>query len=84
MAALGAVGCLQAYLMWNFITSQLARMREASSLSQPLRKKAEKKLPLRKKDKKRSAEDEVSDLPEVDQNTAKKNNSVRARAQKVK
>lgn len=82
MIALAAVGVLQAYLMWNFITSQLARIRELTSVQQPSRKKSDKKAPLKKKDKKRSDDDEVSDLPEVDQNTAKK--AVRARAQKAK
>jgi len=82
MGALAAVGCLQAYLMWNFITSKLASIREASSLS--VRRKADKKAPPKvKKEKKRLTDEEVNDLPEVDQNTAKKNN-LRARTQKAK
>lgn len=75
---------LQAYLMWNFITSQLAKMREQSTLQQPSKKKSEKKpVVTKKKDKKRSVDDDMNELTEVDQNTAKKQN-LRSRAQKSK
>jgi len=68
-----AVCLLQAWMMWNFITFHLKRMRErtaAASLAK--RKGATKKEKKSKKDEGKPAQEEdVSLLPEVDQNTKK-------------
>nr|CAD7412423.1 unnamed protein product [Timema poppensis] len=69
MACLFAVCNLQAWLMWNFITFHLKRMREQSSSQAVARKpKVDKRLAAKKKkdEHKRSGEDD--ELPEVDQN----------------
>ncbi|PSN55048.1 Translocating chain-associated membrane protein 1-like 1 [Blattella germanica] len=78
IAALAAVCLLQAWLMWNFITFHLKRMREQTPAQPVARKpKQEKKSASKKKkeDHKRNVEDD--ELPEVDQNTKK---SLRSRA----
>ncbi|RWS04976.1 translocating chain-associated membrane protein 1-like protein [Dinothrombium tinctorium] len=61
-----AVCLLQAWMMWNFITFHLKRMREKAAEVQQQQKK---KVKGHKKAKK--AEDDVNELPEVDQNTKK-------------
>merc|ERR1712012_31463 len=79
-----AVGLLQAWLMWNFITFHLRRLREnqgtsaaASGGAAPARSKKtmqeKAKERKEKKPKKGAASDDAdeNDLPEVDQNTTK-------------
>jgi len=84
VVALVAVGCLQAWLMFHFITFHLRRIRESKTNSAGAgglggaknRKSQQEKAKARKeKTKKESKEeggDDVNELPEVDQNT--KNN----------
>lgn len=67
---------LQAWMMWNFINFHLRRMRERAAAAASSRKKAlakkEKKAANRKDEQlKQKSEDEVNELPEVDQNTKK-------------
>jgi len=72
IAALAAVCLLQAWLMWNFITFHLKRMREQAPVQPVARKPKQDKKSASKKKKeehKRSVEDD--ELPEVDQNTKK-------------
>jgi len=75
-----SVCLVQAWMMWNFITFHLKRFRERSQLN---KKKANvKKDKRQKKDEvKRNSEEDVSELPEVDQNTKK---DLRARAAATK
>jgi len=64
-----AICLLQAWMMWNFINFHLKRIRERAAQIASSKKKA-----LAKKEKKllkKTSEDEVSELPEVDQNTKK-------------
>lgn len=68
---LAATCLLQAWMMWNFITFHLKRLREKTIASRKL------KSPTKKRGK-ASQEDDISTLPEVDQNTAQ-NGSLRAR-----
>lgn len=68
---LAATCLLQAWMMWNFITFHLKRLREKTVAS----RKA--KSPTKKRGKV-AQEDDISNLPEVDQNTAQ-NGSLRAR-----
>lgn len=78
IGALTTVCLLQAWMMWNFITFQLKRMREQAPVQPVARKpKQEKKAASkkRKEEHKRNVEDD--ELPEVDQNTKK---SLRSRA----
>jgi len=65
---LAAVCLLEAWMMWNFINFHLRRMREKAAEAAALRKKSAGGV--RKKPKKTEKED-VSELPEVDQNTNK-------------
>lgn len=69
-----AVCLVQAWMMWNFIHFHLRRLRERQALAAASRKKAaEKKAKKPKKeDSKRSSEEDVSELPEVDQNTRRR------------
>lgn len=81
--ALVAIGFLQAFLMWNFITSSIRRMRENAAntaLNAPSTKarktqqekaKARKERPKNKESKDDGVDDENDELTEVDQNTKK-------------
>jgi translocating chain-associated membrane protein 1 len=79
-----AVGLLQAWLMWNFITFHLRRMREsqnagnaagggAGGAAKGTRKSQQEKAKDRKanRPKREDGDDQENDLPEVDQNTKK-------------
>lgn len=68
-----AVCLLQAWMMWNFINFHLKRMRERAAQIASTKKKAlaKKEKRLKKDELKKASEDEVNDLPEVDQNTKK-------------
>uniref|UniRef100_A0A646QE16 Translocating chain-associated membrane protein n=1 Tax=Hemiscolopendra marginata TaxID=943146 RepID=A0A646QE16_9MYRI len=69
-----AVCLLQAWMMWNFITFHLRRLREKAALAMTTSKKKGlmKKDRRSKKDEGKSTQEEdVSLLPEVDQNTKK-------------
>lgn len=66
-----AVCLLQAWMMWNFITFHLKRMREraaAAAPKKPAKAKSQKKV--------KKVEEDVSELPEVDQ-AAKKSSKVK-------
>jgi translocating chain-associated membrane protein 1 len=84
--ALVAIGLLQAWLMWNFITFHIRRMREnaalsssaaAANASEKKRKTQQEKAKARKEKQvvsKKEAEkenDDEMDLPEVDRDTKK-------------
>lgn len=77
--ALIAVCLLQAWLMWNFITFHLRRMREAKSAASEAksssvgRKKTQQEKAKARKENKKSEDDKDKDeyLPEVDQDTKK-------------
>ncbi|GLV32140.1 TRAM [Carabus blaptoides fortunei] len=79
LVLLGGVCALQAYLMFNFITQLLAKVRENKAAPVVVRGPKPKKDKSKKVVKK--VEKEESDLPEVDQNT---NKNLRSRAQKTK
>merc|ERR1712062_755172 len=71
-----AVCLLQAWMMWNWITFQVKRMRESkntssssSSAASKTRKTEQEKAKARKL--KKEQEDRESDLPEVDQDAKK-------------
>lgn len=82
IAALVAVCTLQAWLMWNFITQQLKKLREQAAQQAPARKpKQEKRSASKKKKEEHKRKEEDDELPEVDQNTKK---SLRSRASAVK
>lgn len=68
---LAATCLLQAWMMWNFITFHLKRLREKTASSRKT------KSPMKKRGKV-AQEDDISTLPEVDQNTAQ-NGSLRPR-----
>ncbi|KAK3088629.1 hypothetical protein FSP39_021485 [Pinctada imbricata] len=67
---LAAICLLQAWMMWNFINFHLRRMREKSASS-----RKQLKSPVKKK---KVADEDISSLPEADQNTASEN-GVRSR-----
>lgn len=69
---LAATCLLQAWMMWNFITFHLKRLREKT-----LATRSKTKSPMKKRGKV-AQEDDISNLPEVDQNTAQ-NGSLRSR-----
>nr|KAG5698887.1 hypothetical protein BaRGS_006781 [Batillaria attramentaria] len=70
-----AASCLmQAWLMWNFITFQLRKLRERSVATRKTRS------PSKKKPVRAAGDDEINSLPEVDQNSATENGSLRTRA----
>lgn len=72
IAALAAVCLLQAWLMWNFITFHLKRMRELAPIQPVARKpKQDKKSSSKKKKEEHKRNVEDDELPEVDQNTKK-------------
>ncbi|GFY58862.1 translocating chain-associated membrane protein 1 [Trichonephila inaurata madagascariensis] len=64
---------LQAWMMWNFINFHLKRMRERAALLASTKKKAlaKKDKKLKKDELKKASEEDVNELPEVDQNTKK-------------
>ena len=62
-----AVCLVQVWMMWNFINFHLKRLREKAAEANAIRKKQAAKLDKKKRDK----EEDVSELPEVDQNTQK-------------
>uniref|UniRef100_T1IL87 TLC domain-containing protein n=1 Tax=Strigamia maritima TaxID=126957 RepID=T1IL87_STRMM len=66
-----AVCLLQAWMMWNFITFHLKRMRERGIISYNLKKRTPAKKEKKPKTGKSGAEDDFSLLPEADQNTKK-------------
>jgi len=83
-----AVCLLQAWLLWNFLTFHLQRRRERLAEQQALAKKKDggqvkKEKGKKKKDesKRTGSEEDVSELPEVDQNTKK---NLKSRSAKVK
>lgn len=73
LTALVAVCLLQAYLMFYFITDQLRQLREQSPPTQTKKLPAKKPLGKKKKDDSRrnTADEDVNELTEVDQNTKK-------------
>ncbi|XP_076437685.1 translocating chain-associated membrane protein 1-like 1 [Babylonia areolata] len=77
---LAAVCLMQAWLMWNFITFQLRKLRERSGVAKkprsPSKKKLAKALP--------SGDEDYNSLPEVDQNSATENGMVRTRSKAKK
>ncbi|XP_064085963.1 translocating chain-associated membrane protein 1-like [Macrobrachium nipponense] len=73
--ALIAVCLIQAWMMWNFIHFHLRKLRERQAEALALQLKAvEKKVKTKNKkdDSKRSSEEDVSELPEVDQQTRRR------------
>lgn len=72
--ALVGVCLVQAWMMWNFIHFQLRQMRERQAEAIAARKKiADRKTKRgRKEDSKRSSEEDVNELPEVDQQTRRR------------
>lgn len=75
VSGLAAVVSLQVYMLQRFLTFHLSRRREAARLAAAAEAEA-KKAKLDKKLKKareakKSSEEEISELPEVDQNTSK-------------
>jgi len=68
-----AVCLLQAWMMWNFINFHLKRMRERAAQIASSKKKAlaKKEKKLKKDELKKASEEDVNELPEVDQNTKK-------------
>lgn len=71
-----SVCLVQAWMMWNFITFHLKRFRERSHFAKK-KTTLKKDKRQRKEEAKRNSEEDVSELPEVDQNTKK---DLRARA----
>lgn len=71
---LAAVCLMQAWLMWNFITFQLRKMRERSNVGKKTRSPSKKKAP-----RGTSSDEDLNSLPEVDQNAATENGSLRPR-----
>ncbi|KAL8623721.1 hypothetical protein ACOMHN_004785 [Nucella lapillus] len=77
ISCLAAVCLLQAWLMWNFITFHLRKLRERSLATRKTRS------PIKKKSAKGMMLDEDYDsLTEVDQNTAKDDSHMRSRVRK--
>lgn len=69
-----AVCLLQAWMMWNFITFHLRRLREKAALAASTsnkKKPAPRKEKGKSKDTKRNSEEDIDELTEVDQNTRK-------------
>jgi len=76
VTALAVVVSLQGYMLQRFLTFHLGRRREAAALVAAAEAEAKKaKLDKKKAQKaaaiKKSSEEEISELPEVDQNTSK-------------
>ncbi|KAJ8321932.1 hypothetical protein KUTeg_000403 [Tegillarca granosa] len=65
---LAAVCLLQAWMMWNFINFHLRRLREKTAVSRKLKSPAKRKTKVQ--------EEDISSLPEVDQNSATENGSI--------
>ncbi|GAB6019917.1 Translocating chain-associated membrane protein 2 [Chamberlinius hualienensis] len=66
-----SVCLVQAWMMWNFITFHLKRIREHSqTIKKKSNAKKDKKAKL-KEEAKRHSEEDMNELPEVDQNTKK-------------
>ncbi|KAK7086723.1 Translocating chain-associated membrane protein [Halocaridina rubra] len=73
--ALAAVCLFQAWMMWNFIHFHLRKLREKQAEATAVKKKLVEKKPQKKskkEDSKRSSEEDVSELPEVDQQTRRR------------
>uniref|UniRef100_A0A023FM65 Protein transporter of the tram translocating chain-associating membrane superfamily n=3 Tax=Amblyomma TaxID=6942 RepID=A0A023FM65_AMBCJ len=74
-----AVCLLQAWMMWNFVNFHLQQRRERAEAQQSANPAAKKKAAANRKDRKakkdestkRAADEDVSELPEVDQNAKK-------------
>lgn len=64
-----AICLVQAWMMWNFINFHLKRLREKAAEANSIRKKQAAKLASSKA--KKEKDEDVSELPEVDQNTQK-------------
>ncbi|XP_064596873.1 translocating chain-associated membrane protein 1-like 1 [Liolophura sinensis] len=77
--SLAALCLLQAWMMWNFITFHLKRLREKSGANRRPTSPKKKQKSVKAKD-----DDDVNSLPEADQNDATENGSVRQRAAKAK
>ncbi|XP_071113956.1 translocating chain-associated membrane protein 1-like 1 [Haliotis cracherodii] len=73
---LAAVCILQAWMMWNFITFHLRKLREKSAAAKKTRSPSKKKV--------KALDEDFSALPEVDQNNATENGSVRNRSKSKK
>jgi len=78
VTALAVVVSLQGYMLQRFLTFHLGRRREAAALKAAAEAEAKKAKLDKKKAKlaekaanKKSSEEEISELPEVDQNTSK-------------
>uniref|UniRef100_A0A6M2DJK6 Translocating chain-associated membrane protein n=1 Tax=Xenopsylla cheopis TaxID=163159 RepID=A0A6M2DJK6_XENCH len=84
IGSLIAVLSLQAFLMFTFITGQLARAREQKNVMNAALNFKSKKESKKDKSRKDKGKREESDLPEVDQNTNKNLRSRTAAQVKVK
>ena len=85
VSALAVVVSLQGYMMQRFITFHLGRYREntasnAAALVEAKKDKKAKKAAKREELSKKNSDEEISELPEVDQNTK----SLRSRNVKTK
>lgn len=70
VTALGSVVCLQGYMLQRFLTFHLGRRREAQAARAAAEAEASKAKQEKKKAKAaKKSEEEISELPEVDQNT---------------
>ena len=87
VAALGTVVSLQGYMLQRFLAFHIRRRREAAALAAHAAAEAQKAKQAEKskakKAAKKNSEEEINDLPEVDQNT-KKNLRPRPAAAKAK
>lgn len=86
VSGLAVVVLLQVYMLQRFLTFHLSRRREASRLAaaaeaEAKKAKQDKKAKKAREAAKKSSEEEISELPEVDQNT---NKNMRQRTTKVK
>lgn len=74
VVGLGAVVSLQVYMLQRFLTFHLSRRREASRLAAAAEadaKRAKQDKRAKKAVAKKTSEEDISELPEVDQNTNK-------------
>uniref|UniRef100_A0A2P2HXK6 Translocating chain-associated membrane protein n=1 Tax=Hirondellea gigas TaxID=1518452 RepID=A0A2P2HXK6_9CRUS len=71
MVSLVSVCAIQAFMLWNFLTYHLRMRREVRNEQQAAQKKKQQQTKATKKSK-RGSDEEVSLLPEVDQNTRRR------------
>lgn len=70
ISCLVGIALLQAWMLWNFMTFHLRKRRERAQATQSQKKKQSNK-PKKQTVVKPPADDDVNELPEVDQNTSK-------------